>query len=145
MQSMLHPRLLLLLCPKSTLTCADVARQTIVAEREREREREREGWEGEAASQQRSPVHMQVFKASRCGHGTHAYPWLSPCCHCPYCVFHCFYVVQELGRQPTIAETAWIVKPPVSSVALCMRKTQKLQAMNAAFVWSWLLRLTALS
>ena len=61
-QSMLPPRLLLLLCLKPTPTCADVARQSIVAERERE------GREGAAASQQRSPVHVQVFKASRCGH-----------------------------------------------------------------------------
>lgn len=40
--------------------------------------------------------------------------------------------MQELGRQPTIAEIARRVERPVSSVALCMRKTQKPHAMDAA-------------
>ena len=40
--------------------------------------------------------------------------------------------MQELGRQPTIAEIARRVERPVSSVALCLRKTQKPHAMDAA-------------
>ena len=40
--------------------------------------------------------------------------------------------MQELGRPPTVAEIARRVERPISTVGLCMRKTQKPHAMDAA-------------